>query len=129
MNKEKQMTNPQYERRKGPDLWIKLLTWAGLLSCICLVAALFIAAIAKPEAATFFDRFYNLRLRQTWNLELMRYLFYMLLVCSFSSIAGLIINSKRKQRKTDHIRVSLIVMLCISIFGLIQYFLLIHYYN
>ena len=122
------MTRPYVERREGPDLWIKLLTWSGLLSGISLVGALFITAVAKPEIETFFDRFYDLRLRRTWDLELMQYLFYLLLLCFFSSIGGLIINSKRKRRKNDHTRASLIVMLCISIFGLVQYFLLVSRY-
>ena len=123
------MTRPSVERREGPDLWIKLLTWSGLLSGASLVATLLITAVAKPEIETFFDRFYDLRLRRTWDLELMQYLFYLLLLCFFSSIGGLIINSKRKRRKHDHTRTSLIVMLCISIFGLVQYFLLLSRYH
>jgi len=118
------MTRPHAERREGPDLWIKLLTWSGILSSISLLAALFITAAAKPEIETFFDRFYDLRLRRSWDLELMQYLFYMLLLCCFCSISGLIINSRRKRRKEDHTHASLIVMLCISIFGLIQYLIL-----
>ncbi len=120
------MHRPQADRREGPDVWIRLLTWSGLLSGASLVAALFITAVAKPEIETFFDRYYDLRLRQTWDMELMQYLFYMLLICMFCSIAGLIINSKRKRRKSDHTRASLIVMLCISIIGLVQYLLLIN---
>ncbi len=118
------MTRPYVDRRKGPDLWIRLLTWSGLLSGVSLVAALFITALAKPEVETFFDRFYNLRLRRTWDMELMHYIFYLLLICLFSSIGGLVINSRRKRRKDDHTRASLIVMLCISLFGLVQYLIL-----
>lgn len=118
------MNRPYHDRRKGPDLWIKLLTWSGITSGLSLVAVLFITAMAKPEVETFFDRFYNLHLRRSWDMALMQYIFYLLLVCLFCSIAGLVINSRRKRRKDDHTRASLIVMLCISIFGLIQYLVL-----
>ncbi len=119
------MNRPHIERRKGPDLWIRLLTWSGLISGISLVTVLFITAMAKPQVETFFDRFYNLRLRRSWDMDLMNYIFYLLLLCLVCSLGGLIINSRRRRRKDDHIRASLIVMLCISVFGLIQYLLLI----
>jgi len=119
------MTPPNTERREGPDLWIKLLTGSGVISGISLVAAMFVTALAKPEVETFFDRFYALRLRRSWDLELMHYIFYLLLICLASSIGGLLINRKRKRRKQDHVRASLVVMLIISIFGLAQYFILI----
>lgn len=123
------MTRPHVDRRQGPDLWIKLLTGSGIISGICLVATLFITALAKPEVETFFDRFYNLRLRRTWDMDLMNYIFYLLLICFISSIVGLVINSRRKRRKDDHTRASLIVMLCISIFGLVQYLVLLSNYS
>jgi hypothetical protein len=112
------------DRREGPDLWIKLLTGSGVLSGISLVAAMFITALAKPEVETFFDRFYDLRLRRSWDLELMHYIYYLLLLCLVSSIAGLLISRRRKRRRQDHIHALLIVMLVFSIFGLILYFIL-----
>ncbi len=117
------------ERREGPDFWIRLLTWSGLLGGISLVGALFITAVAKPEIETFFDRFYDLRLRRSWDLELMEYIFYLLLFCLFSCIGGLVINHLRKRRKADQTRASLIFMICISIFGLVQYLILVSRHN
>ena len=117
------MTRPPVDRRQGPDLWSKLLTAAGLLSGASLVVALFITAVAKPEVETYFDRFYDLPLRRTWDLELMQYLLYSLLLCLFSSSAGLIINHNRKRRKDGRTRISLFVMLGLSILGIVQYLL------
>ena len=119
------MAEHHTERRKGPDLWLKLLTWSGLLSGICLVAALFVTALAKPEVETFFDRFYNLRLRRSWDMDLFHYIFYLLLLCLFSSFGGLLINSRRKRRKNDYTRASLVVTLVISLVGLAFYFYLV----
>ncbi len=123
------MTRPFVDRRKGPDLWLKLLTWSGLASGISLVAALFLTAVAKPEVETFFDRFYNLKLRRSWDMELVQYIFFLLLLCFLLSITGLVINSRRKRRKEDHIRASLVVMLGVSLFGLIQSLILLSRYN
>ena len=120
------MNRPRIDRRKGPDLWIKMLTWSGLISGISLVAALFITAMAKPQVETFFDRFYNLRLRRSWDMDLMNYIFYLLLLCLACSLGGLIINSRRRRRKEDYIRASLIVMLCISLFGLFGYLIILN---
>ncbi|WP_020675328.1 hypothetical protein [Geopsychrobacter electrodiphilus] len=119
------MTHRNTDRREGPDLWIKLLTGSGLLSGVSLVAALFVTARAKPEVETFFDRFYDLRLQKSWDLELMEYICYLLLICLFSSLGGLLINSRRKRRKADHIWSSLIFMSCVSVFGLLAYSILI----
>ena len=58
------MVRPYEDRRKGPDLWVRMLTWINMASGISLVSALFITAVAKPQVETFFDRFYNLRLRR-----------------------------------------------------------------
>lgn len=118
------MPRPHADRRKGPDLLIKLLTWSGALSGASLVAALFVTALAKPQVETFFDRFYHLKLRRSWDMDLMHYIFLLLLLCLFSSAGGLIINSRRKRRKDDYVRASLVVMLLISLFGLFLYLFL-----
>jgi len=119
------MNRRHIERRKGSDLWLRLLTWSGLVSGISLFAVLIITAMAKPQVETFFDRFYNLRLRRSWDMDLMNYIFYLLLLCLVCSLGGLIINSRRRRRKEDHICASLIVMLCTSLFGLALYLILI----
>ncbi|MCW8860660.1 MAG: hypothetical protein OQK50_07935 [Deltaproteobacteria bacterium] len=105
-------------RRKRPDLLLQLLTWFNAAAVISLAAALCVAAIAKPELETFFDRYYNLQLRQTWNQDLIGYLGLLLGLSCIASIVGLAINSKRLRRKSDHIHVTLILSLIVSLIAL-----------
>jgi hypothetical protein len=94
------------------------LTWFNAAAVISLAAALCVAAIAKPELETFFDRYYNLQLRQTWNQDLIGYLGLLLGLSCIASIVGLAINSKRLRRKSDHIHVTLILSLIVSLIAL-----------
>ena len=105
-------------RRKTPDLLLQLLAWFNGAAVISLVAALAIAAIAKPELETFFDRYYDIQLRQAWNHNLVGYIGLFLGLSCVTSIVGLIINSKRLRRKGDHIHATLVLSLIISIAGL-----------
>ena len=105
-------------RRKRSDLLLRLLTWSNAIAVIALAAALCIAAIAKPELETFFDRYYNLPLRQTWNRDLIGYIGLMLLLSLVTSITGLVINSKRLRRKGDHLHSTLVLSLVISLVSL-----------
>jgi len=116
---------PPTERRKGPDLWLKVLTFSGLISGVSLVVALFVTALAKPEVETFFDRYYNVRMRKSWDMELMEVIFYLLLLCLFSSLFGLGINVWRRRRKGDYIRASLIFTLGVALFGLAGWLVLV----
>lgn len=118
------MSRPPVERRSRQDLRARLPTWSIFLGGISLAAALVIATLAMPEAETFFDRFYNLKLHRTWDLELLQYLPFPLLLALVCSIGGLTVGRKRQGRKSDHSRVGLSVMLGLSILGLIQYLLL-----
>ncbi len=108
-------------RRKHPDLLLKLLAWFNAAAVISLAAALCIAAIAKPELETFFDRYYKLHLRQTWNQDLIGYIGLMLGLSCLLSTIGLILNSKRLRRKHDYIHSTLILSLILSLIGLVYF--------
>lgn len=123
------MVYPLSERRKGPDLWLRLLTATGLISGLSLVVALLVTAIAKPEVETFFDRYYNVQMRKSWDMELIELIFYLLLFCLFTSLLGLGINAWRWRRKGDYIRASLIFTLGVALFGLAGCLLLMSRYS
>jgi hypothetical protein len=105
-------------RRKHYDLLRRLLTWLNALAVICLLAALCLTAIAKPELETFFDRYYEIPLRQTWNSDLISPIGVLLGISLLSSISGLCVNSQRLRRKGDYIHASLVVCLLLSLIGL-----------
>lgn len=111
-------------RRKHKDPLLQMLAWANAIAAIGLFSALCIAAVAKPEAVTFFDRFYkvNVYRRPHWDMVLVDYIALMLAISGLTSIIGLIINSRRLKRKGDYIRATLVVCLAVSLAGLGLYF-------
>lgn len=107
------------QRRKDP--LILVLRWLSVTGWLILLTALFVLGEARPPVETFFERWYNIQLRASWNLELARYIFYLMLLGLGTSLTGLAINSRRLRRKGDEWRVSLILVAAISLLGLIRY--------
>lgn len=114
------MDRPDVERRKGPDLLVRSLTWANALASLALLAAFFLTAKAKPEMETFFVRFFhdNLYRRPGWDMHLMTYMAALFVVSGLTGIVGLVINSRRRRRKDDYIRITLVLCLLASLVGL-----------
>ena len=109
-------------RRKRPDLLLQLLAWFNAAAVFALAAALCFIAVAKPQMETFFDRYYNLTLRKTWDESLVGYIALTLALSFVTSMIGLILNSRRLKRKGDHIHSTLVISLVVSIVGLVAYF-------
>ncbi len=111
-------------RRKQKDPLMRMLTWANAIAAIGLFIAICIAAVAKPEAVTFFDRFYkvNVYRRPNWDMVLVDYIALMLTISCLTSIVGLAINSRRLKRRGDYVRVTLVICLAMSLAGLGLYF-------
>jgi len=111
------------DRRKGPDILLKLITWISFIGWVLIVGVLAIISKAGPQTATFFDRLLETRIRGTWDYELMQYAFYLLIVMLVLGLTGLAMNSRRHRRKTDRYRLSLIIMTIFSLAGIILYLL------
>lgn len=109
------------ERRRGPDSWMKAMSWLGVTGWLLMVAAMIIIEKAKPPFETVATRFFNVRLRSTWDAELTRYLLWMMYLGLLISISGLVINAKRLSRKNDQLHINLILLLVISLFGISMY--------
>lgn len=109
------------ERRKGPDLWVKLLGWFAIAGWFLMFMVLFIIDRAKPESENMFTKSANIEVRTTWNQELINYLFYLMIFGLFMSIVGLVINSRRHHRAKDRFRYTLIILGVISFFGIIKF--------
>jgi len=85
-----------------------------------MAGALFIPAVAKPDHEIRLARFAG-GLRTTWDLELMKYFFYFMIVGLCISAIGLAINTRRHRRKTDEYLISLILLGLVSIVGMVTY--------
>jgi hypothetical protein len=106
-------------KRRNPDLILTLLAWTNAIAGISLVVVLILFAFAKPDLETFFDRYYDITLRSTWNHAFSGYIAFFLCLSLVSSATGLYLNGKRLRRKDDYIRAMLVVSLVISTIGLI----------
>lgn len=109
------------DRRKGPDFWVKWIKWAGSFSWVIAFTIIVLTDRAKPPVETFFDRYFHIQLDKTWDTDLMRYAFFLLLVLFFTCVFTMIINSRRHRRKTDRYNPSIIVLSVLSLLGMIIY--------
>ena len=109
-------------RRKKPDLTLRLLAWSNAIAVISLIIAVAIIAMAKPKQMNFLDHFYSVqRLNPTWDMGLIKYIGVMLLLSFIASIIGLFLNSKRLRRKRDHVHATLVLSLIVSSISLLFY--------
>lgn len=113
--------NEYYDRRKGPDIWVKLVRWLGFTAWGIMFFIITITDRAKPQSETFFERLFKVQVRQTWDFGLIRYAFYLMITLCILCVIGLIINSRRHRRKTDRYNFSLILMMGLGIIGIIMY--------
>ena len=115
------MENKRIERRKGPDKWIKSLTWFGTIGWIFMIVTFAIFHKARPESETSIVGFYQDRLGKNWDADLVPYFVILSAFILILSTIGLIVNSKRHNRRNDKYRLSLILLVIISILGLVYY--------
>jgi hypothetical protein len=90
------------ERRQTTDLWAKLLFYLNIFAWIILVCMLFVFHRAQPEFESFFDRFYKLDLRTTWDIRYLNYLIYTVITGIIISLSGLVLGIFRGRRQNDH---------------------------
>ena len=107
-------------RRKGTDIWFKSIRWFAVIGWLLMFAAIFITAIAKPESKNYFNKL-AWHLRTTWDMELFRYFFYLMILGFCISVVGFAINNKRHRRKNDEYMASLILLGLTSIVGIAIY--------
>lgn len=109
------------ERRKGPDIWVRLVHWLGITAWIIMFFILAITDRAKPQVENFFDRFFKVQVRNSWNYSLVQWSFYLMILLSVLCVIGLLVNAKRHKRKGDRYSFSLIVMLILAVVGILMY--------
>ena len=113
------------ERRKGPDILVKSLRWFGFIGWFLMVMALIIFEKAKPKTTILFRKVLDVspNIRTYWDRELVRYIFYLMIVGFTLSVIGLIFNALRHRRKSDNYRLYLILLGIVSLIGMLIYLL------
>lgn len=109
------------ERRRGPDAVIKAVWWTVGISWVLIITALLITSEAQPKFETFVDRMLKVSVRNYWDIDLLRYAFYVLLLNLAACIVGFVLNILRQKRKTDKISKSIIVLSVITLSGILWY--------
>jgi hypothetical protein len=109
------------ERRQGPDLLVRWVKWTGYCAWILALIIIGITTYAKPQIETFFDRLLEVKLRKTWDMELMQYAFYLMVATFILCSIALVVNFRRKRRKSDRFNKSILFLGIVSLFGAILY--------
>lgn len=107
------------DRRKRTDIWARLLTGFNAASWVIILAILIVTERAKPEFESFFDRFYRLDIRTTWDMAYVEYLLYLAVGGAGFSVVGLLLSMVRARRRTDRKRLSLLIAGIVSVVGIV----------
>ena len=87
------------ERRKGPDIWVRFIGYFKFIVWGLALFILLVVSYAKPKIETFFDRIFDVHVRETWNHDLLRKAVYLTILLFYICACAFIINSTRKKRK------------------------------
>ncbi len=109
------------ERREKPDIVCRWLEIAAILVWIVLFCAILFYQNAQPQAETFLDRYFELKLRKTLDYHQMSIVLYLLLSLFVLSAVSLFLNFRRLKRSTDRIRLSFVISLVGSVVGILLY--------
>lgn len=95
--------------RKGPDIVCRIVDIASVILWGFIIVNFAVILWAKPIGETFFDRLFNISVRNYWDAALLQFALFLSLFQLLVSIFSLYLNSKRIKRKDDRISVSIIV--------------------
>lgn len=115
--------NTKKEKRKGNDIIIKCIKFSRIFAWVILFAFLIILDQAKPHETTFFDRLLKINVTSFWNQNLVYRAILVAIILFTFSLMGLVFNTMRLKRKSDHISISLLITLGFSILIIILYLL------
>lgn len=112
------------DRRKGPDALVKWAKWSGIISWILVSTALFITLIAKPRFESYMDKSLHVKLQDSWNTDLLQYVFLVLILLFFFCMLSIVINLMRFKRKSDRFNKTLIINAAAAFIGILLYLFL-----
>jgi uncharacterized membrane protein YidH (DUF202 family) len=109
------------ERRKQPDWAIKGASVLNVIAWLLSAVSLLVIDIASPNQENMFTHYFAGAERVVWD-EFMILLAYIILVLSVvSCLSALVFHLMRKRRKTDKLRVSIIIINVLTILGFVLF--------
>ena len=97
-----------YKNRGGkPDRLSKWLEIASVLVWLIFIINISLILYAKPGNENFFDRLFNVHVRNYWDIRYLRTGLLITVVQLVISAISLYLNTRRLKRKYDRMRISL----------------------
>jgi len=115
-----------HNRRKSADLSVRLVRLFGVCGWLAMFVALVILAKAQPESSLIDEDFlaqfgYSVTLRRAWDMNLVHYIYYLMIMGLCLSLLGLPLHLRRNRREDDGYSLYLILLGIISIAGIVMY--------
>lgn len=104
-------------RRKGPDFVINVINWISVVLWIIIAVVIVLLMFMKPTSAGM--QMSRPVLQSTSSKAMSSSIFTLLVIQLIMSIAGLVFNFTRLKRKTDRLRISLVLSGLFAIIGII----------
>ncbi|WP_100641919.1 hypothetical protein [Alteromonas facilis] len=92
------------DRRTLPrmqDTLYRIAIGLNIIGWVCLVAALIIFHFARPELAAGLHEYFNIEVRDSWNVEYVDWLNLLLQGCLGLSLISVLLNQRRSRRASD----------------------------
>ncbi|WP_337840153.1 hypothetical protein [Rheinheimera sp.] len=111
---EDQTNTELSNRRHGPDLWLRLLSWLNLCCWILLSGALALAHLAEPDFNSGLVRYWKIPVDPYWDQALLAYSTPLFIACLLLSLISLVLHWRRNRRHTDSVRLNLYLLVLFS---------------
>jgi len=115
-----------HSRRKSADLSVRLMRLFGICGWLMMFAALVVLTKAQPERSLIDENFlaqfgHYVSLRRVWDLDLTRYIYYLMIMGLCLGALGLPLHLRRNRREDDGYGLYLVLLIVISLAGIIMY--------
>ena len=103
------------ERRKSPDIWLKIIRLLTIIAWGVFTIALIVSYYAAPENDYGVLRYHDITIRKFWLTPLTGYLYILLWLSALFSYLSIFIHKYRSRRKSDNKQFNVLLLFIISI--------------
>lgn len=104
-------------RRRGPDFIINMIKWISIVIWVIIAIVIILIMFTNPTSAGM--QMSRPTLQTTSSKAASSAMFSLLVIQLIMSVAGLIFNFTRLKRKTDRLRISLVLSGLFAIIGIV----------
>lgn len=104
-------------RRKGPDFIINMIKWISIVIWLIIGIVVILLMVSNPTSAGM--QMSRPTLQTTSSKAVSSAMFSLLVIQLIMSVSGLVFNFTRLKRKTDRLRISLVLSGLFAIIGIV----------